>query len=437
MEEWKEYKIGAIANFQKGFAFKSSEYTRTGTRIIKVSNLNQDKYSDKDCVFIDKEKALSYEKYRIVEGDIVISTVGSWPTNPESVVGKVSLIRSSLSGSLLNQNAVRLRVAEGMNQRFLYYLLMWSEFGNYITNTAQGSANQASITLEDIRNFKFNCPNFYTQDKIVSILKSLDDKIEVNRKINENLEQQAQALFKSWFVDFEPFKNGEFVESELGMIPKGWRVGRYDEIIESTISGDWGKESPEGNYTHKVACIRGCDFQDIKNGLRGKTPERYILEKNFQTKHFKDKDVLVEISGGTATVSTGRVCPVSQLLIDKFNEDIVCTNFCRLVRPKPSYGAYLYYSWLYKFNNKVMFGYENGTSGIKNFRIKDFTTLEPIVIPSESSLQLFQSMIDKLQMKLQMNGSESQKLASLRDTLLPKLMSGELKVNEIDKTYGL
>ncbi len=141
--------------------------------------------------------------------------------------------------------------------------------------------------------------------------------------------------------------------------------------------------------------------------------------------------MLVEISGGTATVSTGRVCPVSQLLIDKFNADIVCTNFCRLVRPKSKYGAYLYYSWLYKYNNKVMFGYENGTSGIKNFRIKDFTALEPVVIPSEEALLSFQSMIDKLQMKLQMNGSESQKLATLRDTLLPKLMSGELKVNEI------
>ena len=79
-----------------------------------------------------------------------------------------------------------------------------------------------------------------------------------------------------------------------------------------------------------------------------------------------------------------------------------------------------------------MFGYENGTSGIKNFRIKDFTALEPVVIPSEEALLSFQSMIDKLQMKLQMNGFESQKLATLRDTLLPKLMSGELKVNEVN-----
>ena len=249
---------------------------------------------------------------------------------------------------------------------------------------------------------------------------------------NDNLEQQAQALFKSWFVDFEPFMDGEFVESEMGMIPKGWRVGVYDDIILETISGDWGKEKAEGNYTHKVACIRGCDFQDIKNGLRGKTPERFILEKNFQNKYFCDKDMLVEISGGTATVSTGRVCPVSQQLIDKYNGDVVCTNFCKLVRPKKGYGAYLYYSWFNKYNNKVMFGYENGTSGIKNFRIKDFTSIEPVVLPPLEKIQEFQNVIDFIQKQIQTRGTESQNLAQLRDTLLPRLMSGEMEVNEIE-----
>ena len=238
-------------------------------------------------------------------------------------------------------------------------------------------------------------------------------------------------MFKSWFVDFEPFRDQPFVESELGMIPEGWRVGRYEEIIETTISGDWGKEKPEGNYIHKVACIRGCDFQDIKNGLRGNTPERYILEKNYQSKHFHHNDVLVEISGGTQTVSTGRVCLVSQLLIDKFNADIVCTNFCRVIRPIAAYAAYLYYSWLYKYNGKVMFGYENGTSGIKNFRIKDFISVEPVVIPPANLLGKFQQFVDNVQIQIQTKGSESSRLASLRDTLLPRLMSGEIKVGDV------
>ena len=257
------------------------------------------------------------------------------------------------------------------------------------------------MTLKALRNFPISVPDPITIEKITSILSSLDDKIAVNKKICENLEAQAQALFKHWFVDFAPFKDGKFVESELGLIPEGWRVGNYDEIIQDTISGDWGKEKPEGNYTHKVACIRGCDFQDVKMGLRGKTPERYILEKNYDSKHFNDKDVLVEISGGTATVSTGRICPVSQLLIDKYNGDIVCTNFCRLVRPCVGYSSYLYYSWKYKYDKKVMFGYENGTSGIKNFSIKDFTSREPLIIPKLSDLQMFEDMIEHIHTHIQ------------------------------------
>ena len=420
MEEWKEYKIGDVCNTI------SDTYKNNAESVVLINTsdvlegkcLNHEKVPNKDLK--------GQFKKNFQKNDILYSEIR--PANK-----RFAYIDFDPIDYIASTKLMVIRHNEKILPQYLFYILKSQTIIEELQMLAESrSGTFPQITFSEVANIEIKLPPIEQQRRLLGVLKSLDDKIEVNRKINENLEQQAQALFKSWLVDFEPFKDAEFVESELGMIPKGWRVGKYDDIIESTISGDWGKENPEGNYTHKVACIRGCDFQDIKNGLRGKTPERYILEKNFQTKHFKDKDILVEISGGTATVSTGRVCPVSQLLIDKFNADIVCTNFCRLVRPKSKYGAYLYYSWLYKYNNKVMFGYENGTSGIKNFRIKDFTALEPVVIPSEEALLSFQSMIDKLQMKLQMNGFESQKLATLRDTLLPKLMSGELKVNEVN-----
>ena len=423
MEEWKEYKLGDCVEAVIDNRGKSTPTKPLGEFPLLEINSIGGYYPNYSVIrkYVDK---VTYNTWfrsgHPICGDILIPTVGT--------IGIISIMDNHKA--CIAQNLIALRTKKEISNIFIYYFLKSPIVKKQLINLDIGGV-QPSIKVPHLLNLSISLPEKDIQHKIASILSSLDDKIELNRKINANLEAQAQALFKSWFVDFEPFKDQPFVESELGMIPEGWKVGRYDEIIDSTISGDWGKEKPEGNYTHKVACIRGCDFQDIKNGLRGKTPERYILEKNFQTKHFRDKDILVEISGGTATVSTGRVCPVSQLLIDKFNEDIVCTNFCRLVRPKPNYGAFLYYSWLYKYDNKVMFGYENGTSGIKNFRIKDFTALEPVVIPSEDALMAFQIVIDKLQMKLQMNGSESQKLASLRDALLPRLMSGELKVNEV------
>ena len=214
------------------------------------------------------------------------------------------------------------------------------------------------------------------------------------------------------------------------MIPEGWKVGSYSEMIESLISGDWGKETPQGNYTHEVACVRGCDFQDINNGVRGKTPQRYILEKNYQAKHLKDKDILVEISGGTATVSTGRTSLVTEELLKKYKHDIVCTNFCKVLRPLSQFSSYVYYSWKYKYDNDIMFGYENGTSGIKNFAIKDFIEKESVLIPKEQDIVEFQKIIDNLQKQKQIKGTENTTLSSLRDTLLPRLMSGELEVPE-------
>ena len=195
MKEWKEYRIQDIADFQKGFAFKSSDYSESGTRIIKVTNLNQKDYNN--CAYIDNSEAPLYDKYRLAENDIIISTVGSWPTNPESVVGKVSRIPECISGSLLNQNAVRIKVRNGFCQNFLYYHLLTPAFAKYIVGTAQGSANQASITLDDIRHYSFLCPDYQEQVRLSSILQAIDDKIDLNNRINHNLEEQADCLLSS------------------------------------------------------------------------------------------------------------------------------------------------------------------------------------------------------------------------------------------------
>lgn len=355
------------------------------------------------------------------ENDILIPTVGT--------IGITSMMDKTQA--CIAQNLIALRLRPDVNPLYVYYFLKSDYTKQHLINLNIGGV-QPSIKVPHLLELSIPLPKLKVQNAIANILHSIDQKIELNRQINDNLEQQAQALYKSWFVNFEPFKDCEFVDSELGLIPEGWQVGTYEQIIQTTISGDWGKDIITGNYTHKVACVRGCDFQDMSIGVRGKTPERYILEKNYQAKRLIDNDVIVEISGGTSTISTGRVCLINDDLLGKYNNDIVCTNFCKVVRPIQSYGAYLYYSWKYKYDCRVMFAYENGTSGIKNFQISDFLSKEPVIIPSESNIKEFQTIIDTLQNNIQTNGSEIMKLESLRDSLLPKLMSGELKINEID-----
>lgn len=424
--EWKEVRLGDVCSKIGSGATPSGgkeAYKGGDYHLIRSQNVLDFAFSKDGLASINDEQANKLKNVEIIQGDVLLNITGD-------SVARCCIVPSEILPARVNQHVaiIRPRKEELDNHYLLYYLQYYKR---QLLQIASAGATRNAITKAMIENLILPCPkSLDDQRRIASILSSLDRKIELNNKINADLEEMAQAIFKNWFVDFEPFKDGKFVDSELGMIPEGWKVGSYSEMIESLISGDWGKDNPQGNYTHEVACVRGCDFQDINNGVRGKTPQRYILEKNYQAKHLKDKDILVEISGGTATVSTGRTSLVTEELLKKYQYDIVCTNFCKVLRPLSQFSSYVYYSWKYKYDNDIMFGYENGTSGIKNFAIKDFIEKEPVLIPKEQDIVEFQKIIDNLQKQKQIKGTENTTLSLLRDTLLPHLMSGELEVPE-------
>lgn len=256
------------------------------------------------------------------------------------------------------------------------------------------------------------------QKKIACVLRLLDKKIECNNKINNNLEQQVQAIFKEWFIDNPENEN--------------WSNGTFSELIESTLSGDWGKEAPTGNNTEKVYCVRGADIPEVKAGNKGKMPSRYILPKNYASKKLTAGDIVVEISGGSPTQSTGRCTAISESLLNRYDSGMVCTNFCRAIKPISGYSMFIYYYWQYLYDKGVFFSYENGTTGIKNLDISGFLGTEPIVIPPKEKVLAFDDYCQTVFDQIFANGKESEQLAQLRDTLLPKLMSGELDVSDIE-----
>lgn len=423
--EWKEVRLGDMCSISSSKRIFAKEYQSFGVPFYRGKEIieKQKGYKVSNGLFITRERYEEIkEKFGVPQNkELLLTSVGT--------LGVPYVVKDE-EFYFKDGNLTWFRNFNELDVEYLYYWFLSPYGRNEIDSKAIGSTQKA-LTIETLCKFNIKIPtNIDDQRRIASILSSLDRKIELNNKINADLEEMAQAIFKNWFVDFEPFKDGKFVDSELGMIPEGWKVESYSEMIESLISGDWGKENPQGNYTHEVACVRGCDFQDINNGVRGKTPQRYILEKNYQAKHLKDKDILVEISGGTATVSTGRTSLVTEELLKKYKHDIVCTNFCKVLRPLSQFSSYVYYSWKYKYDNDIMFGYENGTSGIKNFAIKDFIEKEPVLIPKEQDIVGFQKIIDSLQKQKQIKGTENTTLSTLRDTLLPRLMSGEIEVPE-------
>ena len=297
--------------------------------------------------------------------------------------------------------------------RYLCYLINCMDLSGYVTGSAQPKLSQANLNA-----VKLLLPQIEVQKKIVDYLSKMDEKIEVNTQINKNLEQQAQAIFKEWFID-----NPENNE---------WSTGTFSELIKSTLNGDWGKEAPTGNNTEKVYCIRGADIPEVKAGNKGKMPTRYILSKNFAAKQLAAGDIVVEISGGSPTQSTGRCTAITQSLLDRYDSSMVCTNFCKAMKPKEGYSLFIYYYWQYLYGKGVFFSYENGTTGIKNLDFSGFIETETILIPPVDEVIAFDDYCKSIFNQIFANGKQNEHLAVLRDTLLPKLMSGELDVSDID-----
>lgn len=368
-------------------------------RILRVGNFfNSDKwyYSDLE---------LPPEKY-CEEGDLLFAWSCSF--GPKIWHGEKTIYHYHIWKLVEDKDIV--------DRKWLYYWLMNSVA--HMTASNHGSV-MMHMTKAEMESLEITLPPLATQQRIAAVLGALDDKIELNRKMNANLEAQAQALFKSWFVDFEPFG---------GKMPDGWKKGRFADLIGEMFNGDWGKDEPEKNNQAPVYCIRGADIPNVRMGEIGKMPLRYILPKNLNKKKLVDHDLVVEIAGGSPTQSTGRVAIVRNLLLSKYPHDLICTNFCKAVRPRENFGIYLYLAWIHAYNLKHYFQYENGTTGIKNLDISALIDNEEIVVPDTETVDDFNAIVGKCFDLIYCNSSESRKLAETRDALLPKLMKGEIEV---------
>lgn len=309
------------------------------------------------------------------------------------------------------------RAKESIDSDFLYYVLADDAFFNYATGTSKGTkmprGDKSAIMQYGVPNIALSL-----QTRIAHILKPIDNKISLNNAINHNLQQQAETIFKKWFIDNT--RNTE------------WISGTFSELIESTLNGDWGKDEPIGSSTEKVYCIRGADIPEVNIGNKGKMPLRYILPKNLANKKLETGDIVIEISGGSPTQSTGRCAAITQSLLDRYNSSMVCTNFCKAIKPKTGYSLYVYYYWKYLYEKGTFFSYENGTTGIKNLDFNGFIETEPIIIPPFDRIIAFNNYSKSIFDQIFANGRQSEQLAILRDTLLPRLMNGEIDVSEIE-----
>jgi type I restriction enzyme S subunit len=331
-------------------------------------------------------------------------------------------------------------VDDNYNPKYIYYLLTMPQRTDYLHTLAQsGVSAYPSINPSDLGDMVFDVPDRPTQDKVVFVLEALDAKISINSKVNSGLEALARDLYSYWFVQFEfpddnqrPYKTagGAMVyNAELKRkIPATWSVGGLNQFIANEKTGDWGKESTQANYTRQVTCIRGTDLNSILKVQELNAPVRYILEKNTH-KLLQKNDIVIEISGGSPTQSTGRAAYITDEVMSMFDNPLICSNFCKAVSVKKDLHLFfVYYLWQHLYDNDVFFGYEGKTSGIKNLLYENFINSYKVVLPDEEILTKFNDAIRPLSLAIVANRKEAMRLLSARDWLLPMLMNGQLKV---------
>ena len=385
-------------------------------------------------IFQKGEKLPSRAKRKVEKGTIIYSTVrpnqkhfGYFDTYSDDLV---------VSTGFATLDIIDPRV----NSKYLYYLLTQNSVISQLQSIGENSTSSyPSIRPEDIGNLSFMFPDIDIQNKIADILTSIDKKIQINNQINQELEAMAKTLYDYWFVQFDfPDQNGKPYKLSGGKmvyhpelkreIPEGWGVTTFSSWISDNKTGDWGKETSQGNYTLEVDCIRGADINGLSGNGKTDMPTRFILEKN-KNKLLTDFDIVIEISGGSPTQSTGRIVGISENVLNRFDLPLICSNFCKAVSLKEQETFYNFvYEWKNLYDNGVLFSWEGKTSGIKNLLFDSFVTNYHIAQPPIDLMEQFFDYASSVDRKIQLLLKQNQELTQLRDWLLPMLMNGQVKV---------
>jgi len=408
--EWKEVTLGDLCEISSSKRIFAKEYQSDGVPFYRGKEIiaKQKGNAISNELFISRNR---YEEIKAKYGvpqqrELLLTSVGT--------LGVPYVIKEE-EFYFKDGNLTWFRHFNGLDVEYLYYWFL-SPYGKNEINTKAIGSTQKALTIDSLSKFDIKIPaNLDDQRRIASILSSLDRKIELNNKINADLEEMAQAIFKNWFVDFEPFKDGKFVDSELGMIPEGWKVGRLDEIADVVGGSTPSKAKPE-YYTQKG--IAWLTPKDLSNhpAVYTSRGEIDITEEGYN-------------STSTKLMPKGTILFTSRAPIGYISiaQNDICTNqgFKSLV-PKKAGTCFLYC-----FLKYVTPEIENKSTG-STFKEASGALMKSlqVIMPEQKVFEDFEEIVCPLFARIESLEKENSRLSLLRDTLLPRLMSGELEVPE-------
>lgn len=399
MSEWKEYRLGEVCTELSDGLHKAPNFKKNGDYIfVNAKNIVNGFIIDNDPT--KKSTHEEYLKYASPLNDTSILY------SIDGTIGNIALYRGEKC--ILGKGACYMNPnPQILDRMFLYYELQSPRFKSYIYKMSTGSTIK-HISLKTMRGYDFSFPSLERQRRIASILSSLDDKIAVNRRICENLEAQAQALFKNWFVDFAPFKNGKFVESELGMIPEGWRVGTLSEVADLVKTSI----KPQGNTLYSHYSIPAFDNNQTPSCDSG---------ESIKSSKFAIQDSVIMLS---------KLNPEHKRIwfIQNVGSNAVCsTEFLPFYAKDRGQSVFVYCYLNCPQNYREI---ANGAKGTTNShqRLDANAVLTRKLAYKNDVVTRFSKLVGDFMKQKDIALQENLRLATLRDTLLPKLMSGEIKI---------
>ena len=280
-DDYVVVKFGDVVSYQKGFAFKSKDYTNEGIRIIRITDTTKDSIKENDGIYINENNAKQYTNYILKENDIIISSVGSRPPLYDSMVGKVILVPKHANNTLLNQNAIRFR-SDLHNQIYIYNYLKQNSYTKYIESIMRGNANQRSITLEDLFEFNMNIPfNINEENKVSVFLSLLDKKIELQSKKIEDLKLFKKGLNYKLFSDCKEEYSLNDILEEYNKKTQG---NNEYAVLSSTASGIY----LQSDYFNKQAASQDTTGYKI-------LPRGYVTYRSMSDTgefHFNEQNII-------------------------------------------------------------------------------------------------------------------------------------------------
>jgi len=424
--EWPEAPLSTLADLSGGFAFKSKDYAPTGRFVLRTLNISDDcSISREDAVYLPEELCPQYSRFELQPHDTLFVMVGA-------TLGKVGFVRQNDLPALLNQNMWLIRAKlEMADPRFIHYAFRHAVKANL--GWASGSARDF-VRRDDYRNLNVAAPPLPEQRAIAHILGALDDKIELNRRMNETLETMARVLFKSLFVDFDPVRAkaerrnpglpkpladlfpNSFQDSELGQIPNGWQVSTVGELTEINARS-LGRDDPLDiiDYVEISEVMHG-EIANIPRYVRGTEPSRARRR----------------LSHGDTVISTVRPDRGAHFLCLNPAETLIASTGFTVLTPRQGHWAFPYVALTRREVGDELGRLADG-GAYPAVRPEAIAGLRVVVPAKREIFVAFEKLAQPLFERSGHNRTETKTLAVLRDTLLPKLISGELRIEAADR----